>query len=93
MQNNMDFPSVLKKDLSDLICANYTEEQQLFVIYYNKYKNSRNFSFEHLCRIINHTTDTLVLNLISSYRSTLKWDLKQLNIRTINHVISVLLLD
>jgi hypothetical protein len=94
MQTNSNyFPNDLKLDISELINADYTEEQQLFVVYYNRYKNNGNFSFEHLCRIINHTTNTLVLSLITSYRATAKWDLKHLNSRIINHVIKVLMFD
>lgn len=93
MQNNInEFPDFLKRDISDLINNNFTDEQQLFIIYFNKYKNDQNFSFEHLCRIINRTTNALVFGIISSYRATLKWDLKYLNSRVINHVIEVLLL-
>lgn len=94
MQSNINtFPDRLKKNNLDIILGNYSNEEKLLIIYYNKYKNNQSFSFEHLCSIINDFTKVPTLQMILRQRSNNAWNIKNLNDRIINFIIDRLLLD
>jgi hypothetical protein len=92
MQANLNsFPERLKKDTSDIINGKYSNDEQLLIIYYNKYKNDEMFSYEHLCSIITELTKIPVMRMIIRQRANNEWSLKSVNERVINFVMDKLL--
>lgn len=91
--NLNSFPENLKKNISSLISLNFAPDEQLLIIYYNKYKCDDQFSFEHLCGLIKRLTGISILRLTNKYKSTGKWNIKSINSRLINYLIEHFLLN
>lgn len=87
MQANLDlFPPRLMVNISEIINGNFDEYDQILIIYYNKYKTSEDFSFEHLCRILTKYSNVSIMRIINSHRINNDWNLKSVNLRIINYV-------
>ncbi len=69
------FPSRLKLKLTDILGRERSPHDQLLIIYYNEYNESKLFSFEHLCRVMDDIVDVPINKLIQKYRNTGDWDL------------------
>lgn len=90
---NLDkFPSNFKLSVADLLTFDKTNHDQIMVVYYNDYKSSRLFSFEHLCRIVNDITDIPVNKLIAMYRRTGIWDLSEIPEFKLSYIIGKMLM-
>lgn len=90
-RNIETFPNNLKKEISAIIDTEFTSYDQLLIIYYSKYKNDAQFSFEHLCVIIRNIADIPITRLTTRYRSTYEWNIKSINERIIHYLIEYLL--
>ena len=73
--NLESFPNRLKISFVDLLITERSPHDQLLIIYYNEYKKSRLFSFEHLCRTMDEIVDIPINRLILKYKNNGDWDL------------------
>ena len=89
--NHSTFPQALKITTSEILVKKLNLHDQLLVIYYNKYKSSKVFSFEHLCEIAAVYLKTQMKKFIYKFRETNKWDVHQLGERRISYLINLLL--
>lgn len=87
-KNIESFPNNLKVPMVNLIDNNYKLDEQLFIIYYEKYKNNKLFSFEHLCSLISKTINMPIIRLISNFRSSNVWNVKSINDRRLTFLIN-----
>jgi hypothetical protein len=82
------FPNKLKKELNALVGSSHTDDEQLLIIYYNKYKNSTEFSLGHLRNIIETTIGSPLPLIINT---TDAWNIKSINGRIIDFMIQWML--
>lgn len=85
------YPPTLKISLSEMIEKNLSIYDQLIVIYYNKFKDSEMFSFEHFCDILSLKCKISINSLIKKFKKTENWNIKQLNQRKVTYFINLLL--
>lgn len=89
--NLSSFPDSLKISKSHLISGNFDLHDQLLVIYYNKFKKDRVFSFEHLCGIACETIGISLRKAIAKFRKTGEWNIKAIGDRKILYLMNSLL--
>jgi hypothetical protein len=89
--NLVSFPAVMKIRIIKLIGTERTAHDQMLVIYYNKNKNNRLFSFEHLCSLANDIIDIPINKLISKYRKTGEWDLTDIAKNKLQYIVEEML--
>jgi hypothetical protein len=87
--NLLNFPSIYKKNISYIIDNELLKSEQLLICYYNKYKNDRRFSFEHLMSIIKNT-GIIITKILTRYKRTGVWAFKIPSHKS-NNIIKLLL--
>jgi hypothetical protein len=85
------YPSALKISISEMINKNLSMNEQLIVIYYNKFKNLESFSFEHFCNILSLECQIPINRLLKQFKKTEIWNINQLNQRQVTYLIDLLL--
>jgi hypothetical protein len=85
------FPEHLKMDEHKMLYNKNNIYNEVLKVYYNEYKNTSHFSFDHLCYIINKITGASVNKVLDDYHISKKWNLRRLEKRYIEYVIQYLI--
>lgn len=85
------FPMKYKIPIVHLLMNDRSRHDQIFIIYYNDFKDNLLFSFEHLCRVLNDITDIPINRIIARFRQNNEWSLSEITADKLEFIVEKLL--